>query len=62
MRVTDVAESQVLLRIIQSIPSPKTEPLKQWLAKTGYERMKEMADRGQSLDRGRESWQKLGRS
>jgi DNA-damage-inducible protein D len=62
MRETDVAETQVLLRIIQSIPSPKAEPFKQWLAKTGYERMKEIADPEQSLDRARENWQKLGRS
>ncbi|MBI1781572.1 MAG: Bro-N domain-containing protein [Sphingobacteriales bacterium] len=62
MRETDVAETQVLLRIIQSIPSPKAEPFKQWLAKTGYERMKEIADPEQSLDRARENWQKLGRN
>jgi DNA-damage-inducible protein D len=62
MRETDVADTQVLLRIIQSIPSPKAEPFKQWLAKTGYERMKEIADPEQSLDRVRENWQKLGRS
>ncbi len=62
MRKTDVAETEVLLRIIQSIPSPKAEPFKQWLAKTGYERMKEIADPEQSLDRARENWQKLGRS
>jgi DNA-damage-inducible protein D len=62
MRETDVAETQVLLRIIQSIPSPKAEPFKQWLAKIGYERMKEIADPEQSLDRARENWQKLGRS
>jgi DNA-damage-inducible protein D len=62
MRETDVAKTQVLLRIIQSIPSPKAEPFKQWLAKTGYERMKEIADPEQSLDRARENWQKLGRS
>lgn len=62
LRETDVAETQVLLRIIQSIPSPKAEPFKQWLAKTGYERMKEIADPEQSLDRARENWQKLGRS
>jgi DNA-damage-inducible protein D len=62
MRETDVAETQVLLRIIQSIPSPKAEPFKQWLAKTGYERMKEIADPEQSLERARENWQKLGRS
>jgi DNA-damage-inducible protein D len=62
MRETDVAETQVLLRIIQSIPSPKAEPFKQWLAKVGYERMQEIAHPEQSLDRARENWQKLGRS
>ncbi len=62
MRLTDVADTEQLLRLIQSIPSPKAEPFKQWLAKTGYERMKEIADPEQSLDRARESWQKLGRS
>jgi DNA-damage-inducible protein D len=40
MRETDVADTETLLRIIQSIPSPKAEPFKQWLAKIGYERMK----------------------
>jgi DNA-damage-inducible protein D len=62
MRETDVANVQTLLRIIQSIPSPKAEPFKQWLAKVGYERMQEIADPAQSLDRARENWQKLGRS
>jgi DNA-damage-inducible protein D len=62
MRETDVANTQTLLRIIQSIPSPKAEPFKQWLAKVGYERMREIADPEQSLDRARENWQKLGRS
>lgn len=62
MRETDVAETQVLLRIIQSVPSPKAEPFKQWLAKVGYERMQEIADPEQSLERARENWQKLGRS
>lgn len=62
MRKTDVADVQTLLRIIQSIPSPKAEPFKQWLAKVGYERMQEIADPAQSLDRARENWQKLGRS
>ena len=61
-RNTDVADTETLLRIIQSIPSPKAEPFKQWLAKVGYERMQEIADPGQSLDRARENWQKLGRS
>jgi DNA-damage-inducible protein D len=62
MRLTDVADTEQLLRLIQSIPSPKAEPFKQWLAKVGYERMQEIADPEQSLDRARENWQKLGRS
>ena len=62
MRETDVADTEQLLRIIQSIPSPKAEPFKQWLAKVGYERMQEIANPEQSLDRARENWQKLGRS
>jgi hypothetical protein len=62
LRLTDAADTEQLLRLIQSIPSPKAEPFKQWLAKTGYERMKEIADPEQSLDRARENWQKLGRS
>ena len=62
MRETDVADTKALLRIIQSIPSPKAEPFKQWLAKVGYERMQEIADPEQSIDRARENWQKLGRS
>lgn len=51
-----------IFRLIQSIPSPKAEPFKQWLAKVGYERMQEIADPSQSIDRARENWQKLGRS
>jgi hypothetical protein len=62
MRMTDVADTQQLLRLIQSIPSPKAEPFKQWLAKVGYERMQEIQDPEMSLDRARENWQKLGRS
>jgi len=62
LRETDVADTETLLRVIQSIPSPKAEPFKQWLAKVGYERMKEISDPAQSLDRARENWQKLGRS
>lgn len=62
MRATDVADTETLLRIIQSIPSPKAEPFKQWLAKVGYERMQEMSDPSQSIDRARENWQQLGRS
>ncbi len=59
---TDCLDTQDLLRLIQSVPSPKAEPFKQWLAKVGYERMQEIADPEQSLDRARENWQKLGRS
>jgi hypothetical protein len=61
-RETDVADTQTLLRLIQSIPSPKAEPFKQWLAKVGYERMQEIGDPEQGLERARENWQKLGRS
>jgi hypothetical protein len=60
--LTDCADVESLLRIIQSIPSPKAEPFKQWLAKVGYERMQEIADPAQGLDRARQNWQKLGRS
>lgn len=59
-RATDAADVQALLRLIQSIPSSKAEPFKQWLAKVGYERMQEIADPAQSLDRSRENWQKNG--
>ena len=62
MRETDVASPEVLLRLIQSVPSPKAEPIKLWLAKVGYERMNEMVDPSQSLDRARRTWQKQGRS
>jgi len=62
MRETDVADTEQLLRLIQSIPSPKAEPFKQWLAKVGYERMKEIANPEESIERARENWQKLGRS
>jgi len=62
MRMTDVASTKVLFRIIQSIPSPKAEPFKQWLAKVGYERIQELNDPEQGLDRARENWQRLGRS
>jgi DNA-damage-inducible protein D len=59
---TDVADVQTLLRLVQSVPSPKAEPIKLWLAKVGYERMQEMTDPAQALDRARETWQKQGRS
>ena len=60
--LTDVATAETLLRLVQSVPSPKAEPIKRWLAKVGYERMQEMSDPALSLDRARETWQKHGRS
>jgi DNA-damage-inducible protein D len=62
LRLTDVADVETLLRLIQSVPSPKAEPIKLWLAKVGYERMQEMIDPERSVDRARENWQKHGRS
>lgn len=62
MRLTDAADVETLLRIIQSIPSSKAEPIKVWLAKVGYERMKETADPELSIARARENWQRLGHS
>jgi DNA-damage-inducible protein D len=61
-RLTDVATAETLLRLVQSIPSPKAEPIKLWLARVGYERMQEMADPALSLDRARQTWQQHGRS
>ncbi|MFZ2633237.1 MAG: Bro-N domain-containing protein [Desulfosalsimonadaceae bacterium] len=60
--LTDVASPETLLRIIQSVPSPKAEPIKLWLAKVGYERIQDMSDPARSLDRAREYWQQHGRS
>ncbi|MDD5055412.1 MAG: Bro-N domain-containing protein [Candidatus Peribacteraceae bacterium] len=62
MRETNCANMEGCFRIIQSIPSPKAEPFKLWLAKTGYERIQEIADPERSLNRARENWQKYGRS
>ena len=62
LRFTDVANPETLLRLIQSVPSPKAEPIKLWLAKVGYERMQDMADPARSLDRAREFWRQHGRS
>ena len=62
MRETDCANTESLFRIIQSIPSPKAEPFKRWLAKVGYERVQEIADPEKSLNRARENWKKHGRS
>ena len=60
--LTDVATAETLLRLVQSVPSPKAEPIKLWLAKVGYERMQEMADPSLGLDRARDLWRKHGRS
>ena len=60
--LADAATAETLLRLVQSVPSPKAEPIKLWLAKVGYERMQELADPARSLDRARETWQKYGRS
>lgn len=60
--LTDVADVETLLRLIQSVPSPKAEPIKLWLAKVGYERMREMVNPGESLNRARENWRQHGRS
>ena len=60
--LTDVADPETILRIVQSVPSPKAEPIKLWLAKVGYERMKEIADPELSINRARDNWQKHGRS
>jgi DNA-damage-inducible protein D len=62
MRLTDVGNVEDIFRLIQSIPSPKAEPFKQWLAKVGYERLQEIQDPALSMDRARENWQKMGRS
>jgi hypothetical protein len=60
--VTDCANIEGLLRIIQSIPSKKAEPFKQWLAKVGHERLQEMSDPALAVNRARDYWQKHGRS
>ncbi len=60
--ITDCANTESLLRIIQSIPSPKAEPFKQWLAKVGYDRIQEISDPEKSIDRARDNWKRYGRS
>lgn len=62
IRKTLAGNPEHLLRIIQSVPSPKAEPIKLWLAKVGYERMQEISDPERSLNRARENWQRHGRS
>jgi DNA-damage-inducible protein D len=60
--LTDVADVETILRLVQSVPSKKAEPIKLWLAKVGYERMEEMNNPEKALNRSREYWQKQGRS
>ncbi|MDD5373780.1 MAG: Bro-N domain-containing protein [Sulfurimonas sp.] len=62
MRATDVATTEQLLRLIQSIPSPQAEPFKQWLAKVGYERIESMQDPEKSIDQAMQDYLNLGYS
>ena len=62
MRLTDVADTEQLLRLIQTIPSPKAEPFKLWLAKVGYERIEETEDPEKAFDRAMETYLKKGYS
>jgi hypothetical protein len=62
MRATDVADTEQLFRLIQSIPSPKAEPFKQWLAQVGRERLDEMQDPELTIDRALEQYLRLGYS
>lgn len=59
-RLTDAADAETMLRIIQSIPSPKAEPLKQWLARVGTERLQEMENPAVAADRLRQEYRRLG--
>ena len=61
-RLTDVADTELLLRIIQSIPSPKAEPFKLWLAQVGRERIEETIDPELTIDRALETYLKKGYS
>jgi DNA-damage-inducible protein D len=60
--LTDVATAETIFRLIQSVPSPKAESIKLWLAKVGHERIQDMADPSLSIDRAREYWREKGRS
>jgi hypothetical protein len=60
--LTDAADVETIFRLVQSIPSPKAEPFKLWLAKVGYERMQETVDPELAVARGRKTWQLMGRS
>lgn len=60
--LTDVADTEQILRLVQSIPSPKAEPVKQWLARVGYERIEETDDPELALDRAMETYLRKGYS
>ena len=62
MRFTDAADVETILRLVQSVPSKKAEPIKLWLAKVGYERLEEINNPEIALNRSREYWKKKGRS
>ena len=62
MRLTDVADQEQLFRLIQSIPSPKAEPFKIWMAKVASERLDEMQDPEQAIDRAMLYYKNLGYS
>jgi len=62
MRLTDAADTETMLRLVQSIPSPNAEPFKLWLARVGYERIEEINDPEKALNRSRDYWQRMGRS
>ena len=62
MRLTDVANTKQLLRIIQSVPSPKAEPFKQWLAQVGSERLDEIVDPELGMERLKSTYRKKGYS
>lgn len=62
MRLTDVADTEVMLRLIQSIPSPNAEPFKLWLARVGYERIEETHDPELAINRALNSYRKKGYS
>lgn len=62
MRMTDVADTEQLLRLIQSVPSPKAEPFKQWLAKVGSQRLDQLQDPELSIQQALQDYRRLGYS
>src|SRR3989344_2198407 len=62
MRLTDAADTETILRLIQSIPSPNAEPFKLWLARVGYERLEETADPELAIDRALKTYLQKGYS